>query len=1039
MSFGIDASRWSEYAHSVIEALLKGELTHNANLLLHEIFSDGGAAWRALRRIASDAELVLKLEPIIADLLGAFGESPDANLALTNFERLCEAFGKTHLIQRLNDSRATIYALIKLLGTSNYAADTLCLHPECLELFFPVSQLSIPKGYEAIVREARLSASVFKETKRKWESLNRLRRRETMRIMAADVLGLMSFEDVTFELSALADAIIKAALDIALTEAGASVIQESCGFLVIALGKLGGLELNYSSDIDLMFTYGRDLLSSWALSSSHAPFKHPKQSPALIAEKLSHTLISGLSEVTDYGHIYRVDLRLRPYGHGGPIALEWNAMMSYYESWARAWERMALIKARPVAGDVRLALRFLRFIESYVYATPLEYNALTTLQEVKRYSEELAESKSQSANVKAGRGGIRDIEFSVQLLQLLFGGQFKELRSANTLRSIDALNKLSLLTETEAPQLKESYIFLRRVEHMLQIVEHLPLRELPTSDQELDALARRMGYAKSSVEKFLSDYTSHANRVRSIYEHIMDDVERIVQGVAHGQGEELSILLHSDERLRKWLSEAGFKKLEKTAQALRLLVEGPARVKLGGRERIAVLYSLPTILKAALKTINPDAAIQLLEQISSVVGNRASFISSLCSNETALQMLMRCISISEFLTELMMRYPEHLEALLREPFYGEDGLKLASEGLCRRAMEAKSDGEIKRMIRRFKHKEVMRIGFLELNGLLEVLSASSMLASVADACIKAAFSYLLKAVSDTQLRETAQMAVLGLGGLGACELHYASDLDLAFVHDQKQDDAERIALNLIHILSDTTEDGIAYRVDVRLRPVDDGLLSHTFDAWGTALRELEPWQLLSLPRMRHICGDEALSAMLIEMAWEETGRQFTYNMLEELNQIWDRMHEAHAPPKNVLDPKHVLGGLSDLQFVAAVLQVACANSHRDMRQHSYSAAIGMAAKLNLLREEDAATMLEAHKFLRAVKALITLLKSPQIRSIGLSDPSFVHLAMHLTNGESPDEAKSQFIAHWKRVTQTSYEVITSVFKSIKESMHRNCS
>ncbi|MCX7777806.1 MAG: hypothetical protein N2381_07105 [Armatimonadetes bacterium] len=1027
----------SHAAKVLTEALLQRRFSGAESCLIDKIFKDGAGARKALMRIVSDAQVALKLEHILDDLLEALKDSPDPDSALVNFERLCDAAGKLRLLQWLSDNRATIYALIKLLGTSNYAADTLCLHPEYLSLLFPVSQLGAKRGRKIMAKEAKLAADTFMATKRKWESLCRFRRRETLRIIAADILGMMRYEDVVDELTALAEATVKTALDIALQQVGASIPQEECGFLIVALGKLGGLELNYSSDIDLMFIYDRASLLSWALGSpsSKPDSKHAQHTASLIAEKLSQAILKGLSEVTNYGRAYRVDLRLRPYGRSGPMALEWGAMMSYYESWAMAWERMALIKARPIAGDVRLSLRFARFVESYVYMAPLEYDAFSALREIRRHSEEAAAASSRN-HVKAGRGGIRDVEFVVQLLQLTFGSQFDSLKIPNTLHAIEELRKLSLLTDEEANSLRESYIFLRTLEHMLQIAEHLPMHELPALPDELEKVARRMGYAEEPIRSLTLDYRMHTERVRSIYKRVVDELDSIIRQAVEGV-EAFTPPLDSDEELTGWLSNYGFAQPAETVKALHLLVEGPAEVKLSARERMAVLRALPIVVKAASKTVNPDAAIQRLEQLSTAVGNRAAFISSLCSNETALCMLLSCISLSEFLSDLMMRYPEHLETVLRESLEGSDEGESSHQQLYRHIMGAGTDEQAKCLLRRFKQRETLRIGFMQVNGILNAIDASHALATIADATIGAALRYSLKAgvPLETLSEHDGKIAILGLGGLGAQELHYASDLDLIFIHEAKRSDAEEVVIRLIKLLSDSTEDGVAYRVDVRLRPLGGTLLSHPEEAWAAALNKLEPWQLISLPRARHIAGDKGISQRLIERAWGSMQERFLKaGTLEELFKLWQAVQKEHAPPKDTLDPKYVRGGLSDLQFIATLIQLAHVSKHRQLRHHSYAMAIETAAKLRLLSEEDAGTMLKAHEFLRAMKSLITILKAPQIRSISINDASFPYLAMHLTGEHSPSDAISRLLSMWETVCRASHAAIMRAVKELTKSM-----
>jgi len=988
-----------------------------ANVLLSKVRrSKDKELLKAFSHIAEDVELSIMLIPIADEFAEAISEAPDMAMALVNFRRLCDVAGKTHLLKWLSEDKGMLHAVLKILGTSNYAADTLYLHPEYLSILSPLRNLSEPKGFEALMNEARDATKAFREIKRKWDSLRRFRQRETLRIIAADVLGMMSYENVVAELSNLAEAVVRVALDLAIEQIGLSSPQETCGFLVIALGKLGGFELNYSSDIDLMFTFDEDLLLKHVLNGDGDERRRSRLA-SQIATRLAFALTSGLSDVTEYGYAYRVDLRLRPYGQSGPIALKWDAMISYYESWARSWERMALLKARPIAGDVTVAMRFSRFVDSYVYTTPIESDSISALMEVKKHSEELAETTAPLGHVKAGRGGIRDVEFVVQLLQLLFGGKYETLKTPNTLKAIKALLDCGLLTHEEYEGLTEGYVFLRKLEHMLQIVEHLPIRELPKGADELDKLARRMSF--DTADSLLSAYRMHTRNVRSIYERVLRDVESIFSKVAE-DAVLRSVVECDDERILDWLSRYEFKKPNEVLNTLRFLVDGPAGVPLSLRERIVVTRLLPKVMGAASKTVNPDAAILRLEQIATAFGNRAAFISSLCSNDLALEMFLKCIAFSGYLTELMMRYPEYAEVILKEPLSDVSSLSAIGVELVEKAVNAKTDEDTKRLIRRFKHREVLRIGFSELSGLLGSDLAATALSEIADICVEAA----LKRSMTLLAGEPVRMVAIGLGGLGAKELHYASDLDLAFAHEGEYAIASQVATHTIHLLSEITNDSFAYKVDVRLRPQPSGALSWSTKAWLDALKDIEAWQFLSFPRMRGTAGDIGIAFRLINIAWDEMVRQFSNtNVLGELLKLWQKAKEEHKPPSDKLDPKYASGGLVDIQFAVTLIQLAYGSKSNSLRHYSYSHAIKTAAKLSLLPANDAQALLEGHKFMRMMKALITLIKSPQITQVSINDAEFEQLAMQIIGKASPESAVVEVMQRWERTTQRAYEAV----------------
>ncbi|HID05975.1 MAG TPA: hypothetical protein EYP10_02385, partial [Armatimonadetes bacterium] len=722
---------------ALLRALANRKLSPQARKVLGSYFDDVEYAWRILMRIADTPDALAVLGSLLEQLLVALSHAPDGNVALVNFERLTNsAHSKLQFLRRFYYDPAGLDALIQLLGVSNYAADTLCLHPEYLNMLLPTSQLRKPKGVDLLVREAIQAVQPFREARHKWESLRRFRRRETLRIIAGDVLGLLSYDAIVAELSALADAVLHSALQVALMEAGIRAPMGECGFLILALGKLGGQELNYSSDVDLMFIYDPDALAVHLSDTDGRRLRwhEPHKAVQDVAERIARALVHGLSDVTHHGRAYRVDMRLRPYGVHGPLVLTWQATMTYYESWAKAWERMALIKARPVAGDVPLAHRVMRFFDGIVYESPLEASAIEAIHDIKLRSEALLrEAGRDDAHVKAGPGGIRDVEFTVQLLQLLGGAQFPEVRVGNTVVALAALVACGMLTDVEATQLRESYIFLRVLEHRLQIVDHLPLREMPRDTDQLEKLAHRMGYKRtdelSAAMHLMRDYQMHTQRVRLLHRRVFAEVLAGGQPIPVEAIEIYDLLERPlDNDVVQWLKQFGFERISMAQQRLRLLTYGPADVSLPWRERVMVLRALPTVLRAIAKSPSPDVALHRFEQLVSAVGNRATFISSVCSNEEALQALIRCMALSELLTELMMRYPEHIEIVLREPIPPMDAFAQVASDLLRSMHHIASIEDAKRTIRRFRHREVLRVGFGEIATILDATNASQRLA-----------------------------------------------------------------------------------------------------------------------------------------------------------------------------------------------------------------------------------------------------------------------------------------------------------------------
>ncbi|GBC99571.1 Bifunctional glutamine synthetase adenylyltransferase/adenylyl-removing enzyme [bacterium HR17] len=817
---------------------------------------------------------------LCAALTAALDAAPDPDSALTHLSRFVEAAGTPlAVLEYLADDPATLEALLTVLGGSHFAARTLALHPEYLELLTDRHRLATPKGLVKLQAEADTALSPFRTLPSKLDALRRFRRRETVRLIAADLLGLMDVPTVTAELSALAEAVINAVV--------ALIAPDRCRVLVVAFGKLGAGELNYSSDIDLVLFHEGD---------------------SAVAERWARKVVTALSEVTDYGRLYRVDLRLRPYGATAPLTLALDAAFAYYEAHAEPSERLALLKARAIAGDPQIAQRFEQFRHAFVFGSPLEAEELAWLLRVKARSEA---AFATDGAVKHGLGGIRDVEMTVQFLQLAFAHRFPDLAVRDTLTALERLQHHELLTAGEAHALRDSYLFLRRLEHMLQIAEDLPLQTLPSDERELNRLARCMGMAKGDA--LLCAFTRCTQTVRQIYEAVTAELAK-----ALGVSESTMLALHIASGLEtdtRSLSAYGFTQPQDARRRLARLVHGEATAGLPWRERVAVMRVLPSVLDALAQTPDPDTALMRLENLIAALGPRHAVLDSLSSNPLALRALALVACFSEPLCQLVQRYPEVLESWLA-------GVTPALPDVAQwralvRAAVVADPTQLPRTLRRLKGRWAVHLGFLHLSRLANGDAIGRALAHLADALVDAAVNALTQPIA-------LRLAVLALGGWGSGELHFGSDLDCVFAHTGDQLLADKTVRRLRALLGDLTDEGVAYRLDLRLRPTgQEGALTSDWAAWQEfAGHRFEAWMALAWTRLRWAAGDrcigDAVTAAVTQRLYE---RPLSDAEWAELRHLLERIRTEHRPPAQVVDLKHSDGALWDIELQVAERQL----------------------------------------------------------------------------------------------------------------------
>ncbi len=854
--------------------------------------------------------------------------------------------------------------------------------------------LSLPDDATAEVRAAPSPETLM-------AALRRFKRRELLRIGARDLLGLADLPATAAALADLAEAALEAAwrgVDARLRlEYGAPAAD----FAVIGMGKLGGRELNFSSDIDLIYV----------CSTDRGETAGPKAvSHEVYFTKLAEGITRAMGAVTELGLVFRVDLRLRPEGSAGRIVVPLRQAEVYYEGWGQTWERAALVKARPVAGSRALGEAFLRMVEPFVYRRYLDFTAIDEIRALKRRIDaEVRRDGQANSNVKLGVGGIREIEFFVQALQLIHGGRFPAVRERGTLPALAALAAHGLVRPEDAAALADAYVFLRTVEHRIQVVAERQTHLLPRSPEETGRLARRLGLATAAeLQARLADVTG---RVSAIYRGLFRDPG---ESADEARWRELLGGALDDDELTRRLSALGFADPARARENLRRLREGAPSARASERSRRRLRQLAPRLLSEVVAAPDPDMALAHLEAFIGAVGARSTYYALLQENPQTLALLVRLFGTSEFLSTLLIRHPELLDALLAPeaslPVKSADAMAADLAA----ALAACADHEERLdTLRRFRHLEVLRIGLADIAGALDVFETTTQLTALAETCLRAALEIAERELTRRYGRPQTPYVVLGLGKLGGREMNYASDLDLLLIYGgpgetlpppsgRSLDHHEyyaKLMQRTASALMTPTREGIAFRVDMRLRPsgnqgplVTSAAAFERYHAESAAL-----WERQALIKARAVAGDAALARRV-----EAIVTRFVYDRplppeaAAEIHRLRSRMaRELARESAGRYNIKLGRGGLVDIEFLVQFLQLARGRDRPDVRTPSTLDALERLAAAGVLPAGDAAVLAEAYRFLRRLENRLRIVHDRSINDLVGSGPELAKLARRL--------------------------------------------
>ena len=941
-------------------------------------FRDPERAGRLLDRLCSDSP-PSEAAALAVPLLGELGGAPDADMALLNLERWASrlATPRTTFALLREDPRLTA-DLAFLCGGSQYLADILARDPQLYTLFFdsklPPSD-HFPKEVAAALRPLRRPES-------RRDALRRVKRKEFLRIGWRDLARRQPFGEIVREISDLAEALIGGAFQLAWEETAPrfATASESVRLAVIAFGKLGARELNYSSDVDLVF-----------VMDTPGP---PEESQRRFATRLAETIISILTTDTAEGRCFRVDMRLRPEGRTGALVRSYSAFRDYYDRWAETWERQALIKARPVAGDAELGKRFLALVRPVAYR---RFQGATLLEDVREMraavERKLEAAGTREQHVKEGRGTIRDVEFTVQLLQLLFGAEQPQLQVRDTWTALERLEETGLLAPEEHDLFAEGYRFFRETEHRLQLLHDLPVRVLPTDPVDLRRLARSMRYR--DAETFLAAYREQSDRVRSL----ADEIHRRL-GVSTGSAEDplrLAALAadtpEGEAVLRGELEARNFPVVAEALPALVRLAAGDPHYRHPLPTRRLFADLAPAILDACAASADPTLAlVELAAFADRKLLHRAQY-QTWAEQPEALNALCRFAGAAPAAMRRVLRYPELVDFVV-DPEQRQVVRPLAryQEELRERLAAASSHERRLSALRRFKHREYVRLAARHMLAPVPSEVETAEWSDLAEALLQFSLAVAVERAREERRwtrNDAGDLAILALGRFGGRELHFGSDLDLLYVHgpttEATQQQYEALAKAFGEVIQTVTEEGPLFELDLRLRPEGrQGFAVASLEAarryYGEGGRG-QTWELQMLTRLRPIAGDSATAAAFAELvlprvyrepmpeSWTEEIRAMKRRI--ETERVSERDRETHLK----LGP----GGLSDIEFLAQYLQLRHGGAEPALRDVSTRAAIAALMAAGYLKATEAEALLTAHEFLtrlRQTHSLVLMDSSP---------------------------------------------------------------
>jgi [glutamine synthetase] adenylyltransferase / [glutamine synthetase]-adenylyl-L-tyrosine phosphorylase len=963
--------------------------------LVRSVFADPQAADAALSTLGLDGG---------ADLLSAFAETADPDSALAGLARLAAAAtDRTQLLATLARSDGFRERLLGVLGVSTALGDHLARHPDHWR------RLAATDEGEADIAASRpsrlglqrtLAEAVGTETGRVARDALRVAYRGCLLTLAArDICGHVAVDDVAGELADLAEATLGTALDIAAREH-----PTDSRLAVIGMGKCGGRELNYVSDVDVVFV------------------AEPADNGATT---LAAAMMRICSEVTSEGAIWPVDAALRPEGRSGPLVRTLASHETYYRRWAKTWEFQALLKARPVAGDRELGRGYVQTLAPLVWSAADRDGFVADVQAMRRRVLDNLPAVEVEREVKLGPGGLRDVEFAVQLLQLVHGRSDETIRSATTLVALDALAAGGYVGRDDSAQLSAAYRFLRTVEHRLQLHQLRRTHLLPTADIDLRRLARAMGHP--DVESWQREYAAHPRSVRRLHEKLF--YRPLLDAVARLPAEEARL---TPQAAAQRLEALGFVDPAAALRHLEALTRGVSR-------RAAIQRTLlPVMLGWFADAADPDAGLLAFRQVSDALGSTPWYLRVLRDEGATAERLARLLATSRYVADLLARAPEAVATLGRD-----DELRPrppeALRGEMLASVHRNDDWEnAVAAARALRRRELLRISCGDLLGLVALAEVGRALSDVAAATLEAALHTAVQKIeAERRAPISVRLAIIGMGRLGGGEQGYGSDADVLFVYEPIEGEDTPAHTQIAHDVANEMRRLLALPapdpplvVDAGLRPEGrQGPLVRTLGSYAEYYRRWSAvWETQALLRARPVAGDAGLGARFTELVdpirYPVGGVDAA--SVREIRRIKARV-EGERLPRGAdasLHTKLGRGGLSDVEWTVQLLQLRHAGADDTLRTASTLAALDAARASGLLTGAQADVLAEAWVIAMRVRNAIVQARGRASDAVPTDPRALAAVARAMGY---PAGATHNLLEDYRRATRRARAVYDDVF------------
>ncbi len=927
-------------------------------------------------------------------------------------------------------SDAQLSELFSVIASSKFISQQLQRKSDLLGELIESGDLERPYLRDELSQRLTKLIAAIEDEDELAREIRLFRQREMVRLGWRDLTAKAHLKEVVETLSELAEAVVSQGLE--------KLYQWHCEqwgtpldshgkaqrLVVLAMGKLGAWELNFSSDIDLIFTYPEEGETEGGKSqTTHQQF----------FVKLGQRLIKLIDQNSAHGFVFRVDMRLRPFGDASPLAISFDALEHYYQTHGREWERYAMIKARPVAGDPQSCTELMERIHPFIYRKYIDFGVFESLREMKAMITRESARRGMDRDVKLGQGGIREVEFLGQAFQLIHGGREPTLQRRQILTVLEALRGLDMLPDFVVDELSEAYDFLRRVEHRLQAWADQQTQLLPVEDDDTgkSRIAFTMGY--KGWDPFIKELRYHTQKVHQHFEQVLTAPQS-----EHEDSDESHWVaiwdgsIDLDEAVTL-LQQSGFQQAEASYAEIRRLAESRTVQQISATARQRLDHLVPLILGSISQRDNCDESLQRVLKIIENIARRSAYISLLVENPLALSQLVKLCSCSLWIAETIATHPILLDELLDpRTLYSPPSREALHNQLSNYLIHLDVDDQEGQMelLRHFKMAAVLRVAAADLTGAEQLMVVSDHLTEIAEIAVSASLDIAWRQMVSRYGEPTNErqgIAIIGYGKMGGHELGYGSDLDMVMIcHPDSgaqicgEGGARpisettfnlRLGQRLNHIIDTRMSSGRLYEVDSRLRPYgNSGTLVSTITTFQNYLQKSAwTWELQALVRARFVAGDDELHRQFDEIRAQILGRQRDRaKLLAEVIAMREKMRhslsrgasgEKKGGKRDKFDLKQDRGGIADIEFMVQYVVLGWAHSHPELLQwRDNIRLLERMSQCEIIGSDETAILSDAYRQYRACVHRLSLQQQPAVVS-----------------GETFNELQEGVIQVWQRL------------------------